>query len=111
MEVFEHISQMDLCTIISNLLKNAVEAVDKDGEIAVHIVRKEKYVQVDIHNSCKTMPQISRMEEIKTSKADKENHGYGLDNVLFSSDLVCKANDLKCHAEISLFLPAVQASS
>lgn len=77
----EHISQMDLCTIISNLLKNAVEAVDKDGEIAVHIVRKEKYVQVDIHNSCKTMPQISRMEEIKTSKADKENHGYGLDNV------------------------------
>lgn len=77
----EHISQMDLCTIISNLLKNAVEAVDKDGEIEVHIVRKEKYVQVDIHNSCKTTPQVSRMEEIKTSKADKENHGYGLDNV------------------------------
>lgn len=77
----EHISQMDLCTIISNLLKNAVEAVDNDGKIAVHIVRKEKYVKVDIRNSCKTVPQINRMGEIETSKADKENHGYGLGNI------------------------------
>lgn len=62
-------------------MKNAVEAVDNDGKIAVHIVRKEKYVKVDIRNSCKTVPQINRMGEIETSKADKENHGYGLGNI------------------------------
>lgn len=77
----EKISQMDLCTIVSNLLKNAVEAVDSGGEIVVHIIRKEKYAQIEISNSCKNTLQVDNTGKIETSKLDKENHGYGISNV------------------------------
>ena len=72
---------MDLCTIVSNLLKNAVEAVDSGGEIVVHIIRKEKYAQIEISNSCKNTLQVDNTGKIETSKLDKENHGYGISNV------------------------------
>ena len=77
----EHISQMDLCTIVSNLLKNAAEAVNAGGKIEVLIARKQKFAQVQICNSCVSIPQIDKTGELETTKMDKENHGYGLENV------------------------------
>ena len=76
-----YISHIDLCTIVSNLLKNAVEAVNENGEIVVDIIRKEKYVKIGISNTCKSVPRVNKMGKFETSKLDKENHGYGMDNV------------------------------
>lgn len=76
----EHISQMDLCTIISNLLKNAVEAVDEGGEIGIYIMRKEKHVLIKIGNTCKHIPNMNKSGKFMTSKQDKESHGYGISN-------------------------------
>lgn len=76
----ECVSQMDLCTIVSNLLKNAVEAVETGGNIRVNIIRKEKYVQIDITNTYKSNPEMRETDRLETTKADKENHGYGIDN-------------------------------
>lgn len=76
-----NISQVDLCTIISNLLKNANEAVNNDGEIKVCIVRKEKFAKIEISNTFSVAPQINREGELETIKLDKKSHGYGIKNV------------------------------
>lgn len=78
---FEHISQMDLCTIMSNLLKNATEAAGSGGSITIRMNRKEKFAQFTIRNTCKTIPYIDSTGRIGTSKPDAENHGFGLSSV------------------------------
>jgi hypothetical protein len=37
---------MDLCTIFSNLFKNAADAAGSAGSIKMRIVRKEKFAQI-----------------------------------------------------------------
>jgi sensor histidine kinase regulating citrate/malate metabolism len=78
---WEQMSQMDLCTIFSNLFKNAAEAVGDHGNIKITIVRKEKFVQVIIGNSFDQIIQRTKEGALQTSKCDKENHGFGLENV------------------------------
>ena len=77
----EHISQMDMCTVFSNVLKNAVEAIGENGEIIIQVVRKEKFAEVIIKNSYKSEVCVSKEGKLETTKSDKSNHGFGLENV------------------------------
>lgn len=73
------VDQMSLCAIYSNLLKNAVEALEKcDGREAcrlnIEVLSNEKWIKIAIDNSVGEDP----VDLSGTSKPDKEHHGYGI---------------------------------
>ena len=76
------ISQVELCIIFSNLMKNAVEEIErqKDGEkcLKIEISEREEGIKFEISNS------TDRGKEcfFGTAKKDKKNHGIGLQNVM-----------------------------
>lgn len=77
--------QKDLCTLFSNIIKNAAEAVEQveegNREIHISVNQGEKYLNIEIEN---TMCDVLVLDENgfpQTSKKDKKNHGLGLQNV------------------------------
>lgn len=75
-----NISRSGICTICSNLLKNAVEEVNRCEEnkyIVVKLVKGKQYSQVEVSNSVsKKYKNLS-----KWKPQEEKNHGYGLRNV------------------------------
>lgn len=78
------IGDVELCTIFSNLIKNSVEELKKNGEgkkyLKIKVSSGQQAFKIEISNS------ISREGEIQgelpeTTKKDKKNHGIGLRNV------------------------------
>lgn len=77
----------DLCSILGNLLDNALEACTlvTPGQnpfikIIMHIRTNHLYIQMDNAAPCKIRPDsITRLPV--TAKSDKEVHGYGLKTV------------------------------
>lgn len=78
------IKDFDLCIIFSNLLSNAVEACNRleSSEKKVHISLKDltDEVRIIFENPVEWDVDVSRLGTY-TSKADKKNHGFGIDNV------------------------------
>ena len=79
------IDPVDLCTILTNLLDNAMEACGKLPEasakiLSVTIRRINQFIIIQIANSCIEEPIISK-GNFKTSKTDKRHHGWGMKNV------------------------------
>lgn len=77
------ISQTDLCIIISNLLKNAAEAVTnaKEKAISIQILQGENSLIIDMKNTYGSTPKTTASGSILSTKPDKKHHGYGLKNV------------------------------
>lgn len=80
------IDPVDLCTILTNLLDNAVEACVKQpaGEprdIHVAIRRVHQFIIIRIANSSISPPDIQD-GKLRTSKKDKKRHGWGMKSVL-----------------------------
>lgn len=84
------ISKMELCTIFSNIIKNAVEAVNlqKEGERYLKVVLHSgnENIKIEIINSIEKNNLDNRKKKSKgklpeTIKKDKKNHGIGLKNV------------------------------
>lgn len=79
------VSEFDFCTIMSNLIKNAIEACEKIGdgkakEIKIHIVPQDKHLYILIKNTVEQNIEIKNQQLIST-KSDKKNHGLGSKNV------------------------------
>lgn len=85
---FEFISPMDLCTIFGNALDNAIESVrqiSNPEKRIIHVkstqekgfllLRFDNYYEHDLH---------WQDGELQTSKAETENHGYGLKSIRFA---------------------------
>jgi len=72
------VSDFDLCTVVSNLLDNAIEAAkqtEKKG-VFMQISRKMGRLIITVKNtSLPVSPQL------KTTKKDKSNHGIGIENI------------------------------
>lgn len=80
-----NVSIFDLCTIISNLLKNAIEACEKIPEgqerrIETKVGSYNGQIFITIRNTVANEVVIEN-QKLKTSKKDKENHGIGSQNV------------------------------
>ena len=77
------IEEVDLCTIFSNLIQNAVEELKRqEGDkrfFSLEIRQGRENTLITIRNSTKI--SANQNEELKTSKEDKRNHGVGLKNV------------------------------
>jgi len=79
------VDNVDLCTIFSNLLQNAVEAIMIESmnakKLQVMIQQGKDYSQIEIVNSVSSVYEERKEDFLKTQKADKRNHGIGLQNV------------------------------
>lgn len=84
------IGDFDLCTIFSNLLSNSIEACMKveEGKRYIHLGIRHlgENLVIEVENSCKQIIEVSKLGDV-TTKKDKENHGYGIQNI---RDAVCK---------------------
>ncbi len=81
------INRVELCTIVSNLIQNAVEALNKtkndEHYLKIIVTNSNNYMRFEIINS---VPEADKEESLvnglmDTTKADKENHGIGMRNV------------------------------
>lgn len=74
----------DLCTVFSNVLDNAAEACekmrDREAVIAVSIISHGNSVFFRFVNPA-NMEMYEAVQNGKTMKSDKHNHGFGLENI------------------------------
>ena len=97
----EGIDNLDLCTVLANLLDNAVQGCDGCAPCTINIdsyVNSSSFV-MNIRNPVKDNLK-SADNSITTTKADNENHGFGLKNV---KNVVKKYNgffEIKCEKNI-----------
>lgn len=83
-----NIRSNDLCTILSNLLDNAIEACERAEELGRHdspaiyltIRRIQNILIIKMENSS-PLPEYNGNGEPNTAKEDKTLHGFGLKNV------------------------------
>lgn len=76
------LSAYDLCTILSNLLHNALDAQREcsNGEIIVNIRSTHDQITIKIENHYLHNP-LEPEGTLRTRKKDTHNHGFGLENV------------------------------
>ncbi len=78
------ISDMDLCILFSNLLKNALEAArlykGEEKEVTVLIKGLPPTYFIYVKNPCNQEPNIDG-NKFLTIKKDKDNHGFGMLNI------------------------------
>ena len=79
----EHISNIDFCALVMNLLDNAIEAVMRIGDggkrkIELKISVWEEKLLIKVSNTYDPNNVIQTDKLFETSKSDKNNHGYGL---------------------------------
>ena len=79
------VSDMDFCTILSNLLDNAIEAAIKDVEENRYIKLTMKSINnmlsIKVINNTVDKPQIAESLKFETTKKNKKGHGIGLESV------------------------------
>lgn len=80
------ISDNDIVTILSNLLDNAIEAA-KQCDIGKRIVKikmlyEDAVLSIAVSNSYKAEQVLTEDGYIRTTKKDREEHGWGMRNVV-----------------------------
>ena len=84
MQEEQTVSQRDLCIIVSNLVKNATEAVERvqnqHREILFKVCQGEKSLNIHLENTLEGEVKMKGGIPV-TTKADKRSHGLGLINV------------------------------
>lgn len=79
-----HIEDMDLNTVVSNLLDNAIEASEKcelnQRKIVFKIKDVKQFLAIECSNTCK-MKQAGKKHIFQTTKDNKDEHGYGIENI------------------------------
>lgn len=75
------VEPIDICVIFGNALDNAIEACervgDKDKRISISVLCRGNALLCRIVNSAAKADNLT----LSTSKADKLNHGFGLENI------------------------------
>ena len=79
------LSNTELCSVYSNLLKNSIEELQRIGEsvhkeLSIRFDNGKNFGKIFISNSMKD-PSSFRGLASKTTKDDKKNHGFGIQNI------------------------------
>lgn len=105
-----HVSDVDMTIIIGNLLDNAMEAclnvIDKRRYINLNIGYGYGGIDIVMKNSFDGKVGITN-NHVDTIKADKENHGYGLNNIKktvekYGGEFIISSKDNEFVAELLL---------
>ncbi|MBQ2802231.1 MAG: GHKL domain-containing protein [Lachnospiraceae bacterium] len=79
-----HIEDMDLNTVVANLLDNAIEASEKcekdQRNISFKIKDVKQFIVIECCNTCKEK-SAGKKHIFQTTKDNKEEHGYGMENI------------------------------
>lgn len=102
------LTELEICTLLGNLLDNAVEAAQKAPEkwVDVEIWREKDLLFLNVGNSLAEPPKQNGRYFL-TSKQDKMHHGIGLRNVdrvvrKYSGKLNFKVDEERFDAEVIL---------
>lgn len=81
------ITDVDICTLMSNAIDNAIEACAKDRsdnmkEVTVNADFKRGCFFFTVKNPIFETVRIQKDNKIRTTKEDKAIHGYGLSNII-----------------------------
>ncbi len=73
------LNEVDLCTLIGNLMDNALEACKNcgGGEISVYIRQRQAYFLLEVSNTIPTSV-FGANPRLETTKEEKEFHGLGI---------------------------------
>ena len=76
------IEDYDLCSMLGNILDNAIESAENEIEkhIMIEIYNFSGYQVYSIKNRVEK-PVLTHNAALSTSKKDKENHGYGMKQI------------------------------
>lgn len=104
----------DMCTILANLLDNAIEAagaLEYPGSIALTIRRINHFMLIKVCNSCKEKKE-EFVDYPTTTKENKELHGWGLPSVMdavekYNGTLKCVNKDNQFIVKIMIFFEAI----
>ena len=86
------ISDSDMVTILTNILDNAIEAVEKCDEKRIIFKIIKDYDSLIIDSTNPYVGQMPDEDSFETTKTDKKNHGFGLANIKNT----VKANNGNC---------------
>ena len=84
------VDMLDLSTIFSNLLANALEACEACNEkwVETELSYDEDWIYIQVRNSCSSTLMVKETADSrdfpKTGKQNALNHGFGLENVFRS---------------------------
>ena len=108
------ITSADLCTIFANALDNAIEACAKDSsgaekQIKVHSDFQQGYFCLNITNPVFEKVDIRNGNQVRTSKEDKDMHGFGVANIVktakkYRGEAALSADEQLFTLEVSLWL-------
>lgn len=84
------IDDFDLSTIIPNMLNNAIEAtlsvIDEERVISVDFKNIQNKILIIVSNPVSEIVNIKALNEVKTTKKDRINHGFGIKNIISSAN-------------------------
>ncbi|MDO5292984.1 MAG: GHKL domain-containing protein [bacterium] len=76
-------NDLDICTLLSNILDNAIEAASQVADnayLTLKLSKKGSYYFIQCVNSFKTMP-IEKNGRFQTTKDNQNIHGLGIENI------------------------------
>ncbi len=83
------LSEVEFCTVFSNMIQNAVEEVKRQQEkkkyIKVKIKQGNQYLSITVKNSSKLLWD-KKEKDLTTVKKDKKNHGIGIGNIIETAE-------------------------
>ena len=79
--ISENVSAFDICTILSNALDNSIEACRRLKNAEERYIDVNCVLKNDMQMICISNPSDTDDPELKTSKTNKNEHGFGLYNI------------------------------
>ena len=80
----EGIADEDLCTVLANILDNAIEAtknLSSNKNIHIDAALRNEFFIMNVSNPVEIDIKIRKDGTIKTSKKNQSEHGFGIKNV------------------------------
>lgn len=104
-----------LCSVFSNIIKNAVEELNEGKfecpQLTVKITNGNQYVKIETENTSRE--KVIKNGLVKTSKKDKRNHGFGLKNIRSNVEMLkgqYEAEYINGKFHVTVYLPLEECS-
>ena len=77
------VDSLDMGNLVHNLLQNGIEACCREGkkrELEIVVRREGDWIEIETDNTV-TTPILEKNPLLKTSKKEKEKHGFGMESI------------------------------